>query len=110
MHTTGLEGRRPEVVAVCLDEPGAEVGDHAGQRMTRVEARLGRKPDEPVGGLCLEHERVHDVLGRMIHSDEQAVPPAPDEDHLAVDAEKPTPGGPQLDRHLERGLCLTAEF
>ena len=88
------KGVAPKWFAVCLDEAGAEIGDHAGQRMTRAEARLGRKADEPIGGLCLEHERVHDVLSRVINSDEQTVPPAPDEDHLAVHAEKPTPCRP----------------
>jgi hypothetical protein len=62
--------------------------------MPGVEARLGLKAGESVGSLGLEHERVHDVLGRVIDSDEQTVPSGPDEDHLAVDAEKPTPCRP----------------
>src|SRR5919106_356801 len=110
MHATGLEWRISKVIPVRLGETGPEVGDHTQQRMARVEARLGFEEGESVGGLGLEHERVHDVLGRVIDSDKQAVPAAPNEDHLAVDAENPTPRRPQVDGYLERGLRLSPQF
>jgi len=100
----------PKVIPVGLDEARAEVGDDTRQGMTGVETRLGCKADESLGGLDLDHERLHDVLSGVIDPEEQAVPGAPDEDHLAVDAEKPTPRRPQLSGHLQRGFRLAAEL
>ena len=72
-RNAGLERRRPKVIPVCLGEARTEVGDHARKGMSGVEARLGFEEGESVGGIGREHERVHDVLGRVIHSDEQTV-------------------------------------
>ena len=56
------------------------------------------------------HERVHEILSRMVDPDEKAVLLALDKDRLAVDAQEPAPARPQLDGHLERSLGATTEF
>ena len=109
VHATGLERKRSEMVVVRLREPRTEVADHAPQRISGVEAGLGRQTCHSVRALHLEHQCMHEVLGQLIDADEQTVPPSFNADRLAIDAEETSPVGLELDGDIEWGLGSSSE-
>jgi len=80
------------------------------ERVSGVEASLGLKARHFICGLDRKHERMHDVLGLLIDTDQKTVPLSFDADRLAVDAQEPSPARPVLGRDLEWCLGLSAEF
>jgi hypothetical protein len=88
------------VVPVYRSETRREVGYHAPQRVSGVEASFSLETGEPLRGLGGKYERMHEILTRMVHPDEQAVLDAPHVDHFAVDPQEPAPLRLELDRGL----------
>jgi len=110
VHPAGLKGDRSEMVMVYLGESRAEVANDAVERVSGVKAGLSLKSRHSLCGLDRKHERMHDVLGLLIDTDQKTVPLSFDADRLAVDAQEPSPARPQLGRDLEWCLGLPAQF
>jgi len=58
------------VVPVDLREARGKVGNHAQEWVSGIETHLGLEPGEPLRRLCRQHERMDEILGRMVDPDE----------------------------------------
>lgn len=98
------------MIPVALGEARAEVRDHSRERVAGVETRLGGELRETIRRLRIEHQRVHEILGRVIDADQKTALVALDADNLAVDPEEASPLRLQLHGHLKRRLGALSEL